>query len=159
KHAQTTALLLALTNAPAHEALWPAGRSAQPAFEASYPARRSEAAEIRGAVADVARAYGADERAQAKIKLGVSEAASNAVLHAYRDGLPVGEIHVLVDHFQSSLCVSVLDRGVGMSPRIDSPGVGLGLSLMATVSESCEIKSPASGGTEVVMRFDLGCDA
>jgi len=46
-----------------------------------------------------------------------------------------------------------------MSPRIDSPGAGLGLTLMATVSESFEVKSPASGGTEVVMRFDLSCDA
>lgn len=137
----------------------PAGRSVEPAFEAWYPARPSEVAEIRGAVADVARAYGADECAQAKIKLGVSEAASNAVLHAYRDGLRVGEIHVLVDRLGSSLCVSVLDRGVGMSPRVDSPGAGLGLSLMATVSESFEIKSPAGGGTEVVMRFDLGCNA
>ncbi len=66
---------------------------------------------------------------------------------------------MLVDRLKSALCVSVLDHGVGMSPRIDSPGAGLGLSLMATVSESCEIKSPAGGGTEVIMRFDLGCDA
>ncbi len=129
-----------------------------PSFEAAYPARPAQVAQIRSEVVDMARRYGADEGTQAKVKLGVSEAASNAVLHAYRDGSPLGEIHVCVEHADSSLRVSVRDCGVGMSPRLDSPGAGLGLSLMATVAESCEISSAVGGGTEVVMHFTVGSD-
>lgn len=127
-------------------------------FEAVYPAQPAHVADIRREVIDAARRCGAVESTVAKIRLGVSEAASNAIVHAYRDGAAVGDIHICVTVTQAHawLCVSVRDWGVGMSPRLDSPGAGLGLSMMATVAESCEIRSPADGGTEIIMRFELG---
>jgi anti-sigma regulatory factor (Ser/Thr protein kinase) len=54
-----------------------------------------------------------------------------------------------------SLTVRVRDQGHGLEPRLDSPGLGLGLPLISQFSAGSEIISPEQGGTEVVMRFDL----
>jgi len=40
-------------------------------------------------------------------------------------------------------------------PRLDSPGLGLGLPLISQISASSEILSPQHGGTEIAMRFVL----
>ena len=58
---------------------------------------------------------GADASTRAKIKLAVSEAATNAVVHAYRDGLPVGDVYVLIHHDDESLDVSVRATASGCS--------------------------------------------
>jgi len=126
------------------------------ALDAVYPAQPTRVAEIRRDVTDVATIFGADETALLQIKLAVSEAATNAILHAYRDGSAAGNVHVLVEHDDDFLDVSICDRGVGMSPRCDSPGMGIGLCLMAHEAYRCEIKSSPDGGTEVVLRFQLG---
>ena len=47
------------------------------------------------------------------------------------------------------------DHGRGMMPRADSPGLGVGLPLMASLSESLELSNRADGGTEVRMAFLL----
>ena len=46
-----------------------------------------------------------------------------------------------------------------MAPRTDSPGMGLGLSLMASESDRFEIRAAEGGGTEVLLRFGLGARA
>jgi anti-sigma regulatory factor (Ser/Thr protein kinase) len=127
----------------------------QAAFDGVYHADPAELAQIRDAVAHVATGCGADGSTLAKIKLAVSEAANNAVVHAYRDGLAAGDVYVLIHHEDEFLDVSVRDDGVGMSPRIDSPGAGLGLPLMASLADGCEIHSLRDGGTEVVLRFQI----
>lgn len=127
----------------------------KPAFDALYHADPAELAQIRDAVVHVATGCGADGSTLAKIKLAVSEAANNAVVHAYRDGLAAGHVYVLIHHEDEFLDVRVRDNGVGMSPRIDSPGAGLGLPLMASLADGCEIYSPHDGGTEVVLRFQI----
>lgn len=126
-----------------------------PALDAVYPARPRRVAQIRRDVNDIASGVGADEATLLQIGLAVSEAATNAVLHAYRGGLAAGDVRVLVAHRDDFLDVSISDDGVGMSPRADSPGMGLGLSLIAHEAHSFEIRTPADGGTEVVLRFAL----
>jgi anti-sigma regulatory factor (Ser/Thr protein kinase) len=106
-------------------------------------------------VNDVAADVGADALALVRINLAVSEAATNAIIHAYRDRENAGDVHVLVQHADDFLDVSICDNGVGMSPRSDSPGMGLGLSLMAHEAQSFEVKRSAAGGTEVLLRFEL----
>lgn len=128
------------------------------ALDASYPAQPSQVAAIRRAVADVARERGAGSSTIVQINLAVSEAATNAVLHAYRDGAAArdGDVRVVVRaHDKSCLDVRVRDRGVGPRPRPDSPGLGLGLGLMAHDADQFEIRALPEGGTEVVLRFDL----
>jgi anti-sigma regulatory factor (Ser/Thr protein kinase) len=51
-------------------------------LDASSPAQPSQVAASRAAVADVARICGAGEMALVQIELAVSEAATNAVMHA-----------------------------------------------------------------------------
>ncbi|MDX6719668.1 MAG: serine/threonine-protein kinase RsbW [Solirubrobacteraceae bacterium] len=124
-------------------------------LDASYPAHPLQVATIRRAVSHVARRCGAGPATLIRLELAVSEAATNAVLHAYRTPGSGGPIHVTAHVDGRFLDVCVRDSGVGMSPRVDSPGLGLGLSLMAHESDSCEIRSAADGGTEVYMRFEL----
>jgi len=130
-------------------------RSPRAVFDAVYRAEPANVAHVRHEVADVASMCGADDATLSKIKLAVSEAASNVVLHAYRDSLAVGDIHVLVERSEDCLKVFVGDDGIGMSPRIDSPGVGLGLSLMANLADRCAINLTRAGGTEIILQFEM----
>ena len=57
------------------------------------------------------------------------------------------------------MCIYVLDEGTGLAPRVDSPGLGLGLGLIAQVADSADVRTPETGGTEVVMRFNVARDA
>jgi serine/threonine-protein kinase RsbW len=128
------------------------------ALDACYPAQPSQIAAIRTAVADVARLFGAGETALLNIELAVSEAATNAVLHAYRDrGIAqAGDVRVVVKPGDEGvLDVHLCDRGIGLSPRADSPGMGLGLGLMAHETQCFEVRTAPDGGTEVVLRFQL----
>lgn len=128
-------------------------------LDASYPARPPQVAAIRRAVSAVAKRAGAAAPTLTRLELAVSEAATNAVLHAYRTPGIGGPIHVTARVDGRFLDVCVRDSGVGMSPRLDSPGLGLGLSLMVHESDCCEIRAGATGGTEVLMRFELGASA
>lgn len=106
-----------------------------------------------------ARAYaaesGADADTLAAVALCVSEAVSNAVVHAYRDSERPGAVEVEVRRPNGYLCLLVRDHGCGLAPRTDSPGLGLGLPLIAESASSLEVRTPGEGGTEVRMRFDL----
>ena len=128
------------------------------ALDASYPAEPSQVPAIRRAVADIARRRGARDAKLVQITLAVSEAASNAVLHAYRNEPAAhdGDVRVVVRACDASMLdVRIRDRGVGPMPRTDSPGLGLGLCLMARETERFEIRAAPGGGTEVVLRFVL----
>ena len=126
-------------------------------LDACYPAHAARVADIRGAVAAVATRCGAGDGLLVRIGLAVSEAATNVVLHAYREaGMAGGLIHVKAAcHEQRFLHVCVRDDGIGMSPRPDSPGLGLGISLMAHEADGLEIRVCDDGGTEVQLRFAL----
>jgi serine/threonine-protein kinase RsbW/stage II sporulation protein AB (anti-sigma F factor) len=63
---------------------------------------------------------------------------------AYRDG---------------TVTISVRDHGIGFLPRTDSPGLGLGLPLMASTADVMDITAPADGGVEVRLAFALRADA
>src|SRR5207302_1107331 len=89
--------------------------------------------------------------------LAVSEAVANVVVHAYRgrdaDAEP-GHVHVTVTIEGDELVVAVADEGVGMTPRMDSPGAGLGLPIIAVLADRVEIQQ-LSGGTRLVLGFRL----
>jgi len=125
-------------------------------LDASYPAQATQVPVIRRAVNGVASACGADKETLTRIGLAVTEAATNVVLHAYRNPRDNERIYVRVHRDGPCLAISVRDNGVGMGPHPDSPGLGLGLALMAHEAERCEICAADGGGTEVLLRFDLG---
>jgi len=119
------------------------------------PARAQSIGGLRHAVVEFARASGASADQLATIALAVSEALSNTVLHAYvgcdEPGVVIVDAHVR----ERSLEVLVRDEGHGMRPRTDSPGLGLGLPLIARLTERLVI-SEATPGTSVRMCFAIG---
>ena len=88
------------------------------------------------------------------VRLAVSEAVTNVILHGYRNG-STGAFTVQIEARGDELHVLVRDDGCGMSPRTDSPGAGLGLPLIASLAGTVSVTTPPEGGTEVRMTFDL----
>lgn len=109
----------------------------------------------RSAVTEFALGVGADPRKINKIALAVSEACANVAVHAYRDSCVPGEMVVTATVVDDDLRVQVTDYGVGMIPRLDSPGIGMGVPLMSQLADGFETKTSAGDGTEVCMRFSL----
>jgi len=65
----------------------------------------------------------------------------------------VGGTDVPAGKYPAVANVVIADEGRGMAPRDDSPGLGLGLPLMATLTTTIEFHAPAAGGTEIWMTF------
>ncbi|MGI8972639.1 MAG: ATP-binding protein [Gaiella sp.] len=113
-------------------------------------------------VASLAHSAGATESTIAALKLAVTEAASNAVRHAYPDGN--GRFAVTAEVDTSLMRVTVTDAGVGFDPptsaelpREPRQG-GMGLPLVAAMSDATEIGSNDSGGTTVTFVKRLSAD-
>jgi anti-sigma regulatory factor (Ser/Thr protein kinase) len=112
----------------------------------------------RRAVAAYCQRLGAARPLTDRVMLSVSEAVTNALVHAYRHvAEPAAERIELEARCQhQALIVIVRDFGCGMAPRLDSPGLGLGLPLIAASTSSVQIDTPPEGGrTEVSMEFAL----
>jgi serine/threonine-protein kinase RsbW len=122
-------------------------------LQESFPVAAETVRTGRRRACDFALEHGASDRQAADVALAVSEALTNAVLHsgaAVPDGL---ELHLTCE--DSELTVAVRDHGRGVRPRLDSPGAGLGLPIIASLARRLEIRRPQDGGTEVRMVFAL----
>jgi serine/threonine-protein kinase RsbW len=122
-------------------------------FAKSYPAVPRGVGVIRRQVVALVRECGLDDARADEVALAVSEAVTNAIVHGYR-GAP-GLIHVSVCRAADELRIAIADDGPGLLPREDSPGLGLGLPIIAHVTQSMEIVS-GGGGTQVRMVFPCG---
>src|SRR5579884_3584838 len=123
-------------------------------FTASYPAVPASVATARNALTSFAHDAGATEEQLQAIRLAASEAITNAVMHAY-DLADRGEVNVSASYIEDELWLLIGDAGHGIRPRTNSPGLGLGLALIAQLADEFQILSRGSGGTELRMRFDL----
>jgi serine/threonine-protein kinase RsbW len=88
------------------------------------------------------------------VALAVSEAVTNVVHHAYV-GRDPGPVRVRVEAGSHEIELLIEDQGSGMVPRPDTPGLGLGLPVIATVSERLDVRDRSGGGTRVCMWFSL----
>jgi serine/threonine-protein kinase RsbW/stage II sporulation protein AB (anti-sigma F factor) len=104
----------------------------------------------RDAVSAFAERVGASAR---DVKLAVSEAVTNAVVHAFR-GRAAGTISVEARMSSGLLLVVVADDGIGMVPNPDSAGLGMGLSLITQLAHDVRFDSGGEGVT-VSMRFEV----
>jgi len=125
-----------------------------PALEARFPAEPVSVSAARAAVARLAAAAGLDEEGVGRVKLAVSEAATNAVLHAYRDTPETGDVAIRAMVAEGELRVVVADDGAGIRPRDDSPGLGLGLGMISALTTRVDFVNPGVG-TEVHMTWRL----
>lgn len=123
--------------------------------EQSWPARPEHVGSARRAASVAARRAGAERRVLDAVRLAVSEAVSNVVVHSYRNRRRHGEFTMAVEWEQDELRVTIRDHGCGMQPRADSPGAGLGLPLIASLADAVSVTEPPDGGTEVCMTFPL----
>src|SRR3954467_6782201 len=98
--------------------------------EHTWPATPDHVKDARTCVAALARRAGAPTATLDGVRLAVSEAVSNAVVHGYRGRAP-GAVTVAAEAEDHELRVTVSDEGCGPAPRADSPGAGLGLPLIA----------------------------
>jgi serine/threonine-protein kinase RsbW len=120
-----------------------------------YEATADAVPAARHAVTAYARRTGVADGRLTDIALAVSEACSNVVVHAYPHRAEPGRMEVTARRPDDVLEVAVSDAGRGMMPRTDSPGLGLGLPLIAEVTESFEVQASQGEGTRLVMRFAL----
>ena len=112
-----------------------------------------EVAGIRRAVLAAAEACGLSDAGCADAALAVSEACANVVSHAYLDAATPGPLYVETYRHGAEFVVVVSDEGTGVAPRASSPGMGLGLALIARLTERLEIGSNGFGGAKVTMAF------
>lgn len=125
------------------------------ALHETLPAIATSVPALRRAVARMAAEAGAGEELLIRLRLAVSEAVTNAVLHAYSDRPEPGPVHVAATVDRGLLEVTVADEGGGMKPRIDSPGIGMGLPIIAQSVETLDVQLLPAGGTELRMTFSL----
>ena len=129
-----------------------------PALACRFPAHADQVARARRAVVAYAREHGAID--PDGIAVAVSEAVTNAVVHAYVDAPAPGDVEVFAWRDpDDGLEVHVSDEGRGMMPRRDSPGIGVGLPLVATLAENFQVEARLGGGTSVCMTFAVRDEA
>lgn len=95
------------------------------------------------------------------IRTAVSEAVTNCVVHAYRDG--VGKIYICAKYDEDGVVtVTVRDKGCGMSDvkkameplyTTDTSGErgGMGFSIMQSFTDKLRVRSCSGYGTTVTM--------
>ncbi len=125
-----------------------------PDMQLALPARAENIAIVRHAFGALGDAYALDEQILSDIRLAVTEACTNVVVHAYPDGKE-GPMEVLATRLGDELRVVVRDEGRGIGPRPDSPGLGLGLPLIASLTENVQLGRDGEERTEVRMMFSL----
>jgi anti-sigma regulatory factor (Ser/Thr protein kinase) len=91
-------------------------------FEARVPGTPLGVRMLRREMAGVAKDCGMDAEGIADVRLAVTEAATNAVMHAYAEA--EGELRVAAAMHDGELTVVIGDSGRGLVERHNSPGVG-----------------------------------
>jgi len=109
----------------------------------------------RRQVAAFAGLAGMPDDAMAELKLAVSEALTNAVMHAYRDRERAGTVLVQALAEADELTIRVRDYGMGIAPRSDAPGLGIGLTMIARLAKVSSVRRCEGGGTEISMSIAL----
>jgi serine/threonine-protein kinase RsbW len=123
-------------------------------LELTLPATADNVIVVRQAIAGLAEALGVGPQRIADLKTVVSEACNNVVLHAYYEGKP-GPLCVIAEPGDDELVLRVADEGHGFRPRPHEgeASLGLGLPLIAALSDTFEISSASGKGSQTTIHF------
>jgi serine/threonine-protein kinase RsbW len=127
-------------------------------FSITLPALAENIFPLRKGIMNFAEAHGAKPAALGDIALAVGEALNNVVLHAYRNTSAPGRMTIDAHFETDSLAVAVIDEGLGFGPRHGSPGLGLGMPIIAQLASTLSVVANgdrAQPGTTVLMGFQL----
>jgi serine/threonine-protein kinase RsbW len=109
----------------------------------------------RLALTAIARVRPLSDETLSDLKLALTEACTNSVRHAYREGRK-GQVEIVYQIEPDRLIVEVTDEGTGFEPS-SRPGGGngglseggLGIAIIRAVADEVEIGAPASGGSRL----------
>jgi serine/threonine-protein kinase RsbW len=131
-----------------------------PDVRLTMPARPEGVAVVRQALTGMADALAFDATVLADMKMAVSEACTNVVVHAYEDSDGLLEVDMQAD--DRGLTIRVRDYGSGIQPHAqrsrEVPALGLGLPLIAALTDAFELHGSSGQGTEVRMTFHYARD-
>ena len=121
------------------------------------PAEPGQVPVARRAVAEFCERYGLPAPLVDDVKLVVTEACSNVVLHAYDRRVVHSPTFELSAHVEDrELRVSVSDSGRGIAAPSPNRGLGLGLRLALQLAGGVHTRDAGDGlGTRLTMRFPL----
>ena len=121
------------------------------------PAEVPQIPVARRAVADFCSTSGMPAQLVDDVKLVVTEAVTNVVLHAYDAGSTAERAFDLRARVEpDALLVSDSDRGRGIGAQSANPGLGLGLRLALQLAGGTQTRDAGTdGGTRLRLRFAL----
>jgi len=125
-----------------------------PDMELALPARATNIAVVRHAFGALGEVFALDEEILSNIRL----CGHRGMHERRRPCLPdehEGLLEVAATLQADKLEVVVRDEGPGIGPRPGSPGLGLGLPLIASLTESVQLGRDEDERTEVRMTFPL----
>jgi serine/threonine-protein kinase RsbW len=125
-----------------------------PALRLVLPARAENVIVVRQAVAGLGESLGMQPQRVDDLKTVVTEACNNVVIHAYDE--EAGPLEVTAVAGDDAVEVVVADEGRGFRPQTDPDGeasLGIGLPLIASLSDSFEIRGGTGEGTRTSVRF------
>ena len=134
----------------------------------SFPSYSSNEGFVRAAVAAFLAQLDPTLEELSDLKTAVSEAVTNCIVHAYRDGIGTIYITAILSE-PRSITIRIRDRGCGipdvaqaMEPLFSTGGeerAGLGFSVMESFTDSLRVRSEVGKGTTVTLRKKLSCRA
>jgi anti-sigma regulatory factor (Ser/Thr protein kinase) len=133
------------------------GLNVPPRLSLVLPATPDGVPRARAAVTDLCDQLGLDDEQADDIRLAVTEACTNCVLHSQGEDDAGDATFVLSAHVAAGeLVIVVRDFGGGLlHAPVGSGGLGLGMQLIEQLAESSQISSRPGGGTRVSMRFSV----
>ena len=125
-----------------------------PRVSLKIPARPQNVAVVRQALNGLADSMRLENGVLTDMKVAVSEACANVVVHAYEGQ---GDLELEIVPAEDELTVVVRDEGRGFRPRVsiaEDASWRLGMPLIASLTDALEVgHGPHGRGTEVRMRF------
>src|SRR3954454_1508012 len=130
------------------------GGTDMPAVSLKIPARPENVAVVRQALSGLADSMRLENAVLTNMKVAVTEACANVVVHAYEDQ---GDLELEIVPRDEELTVVVRDEGKGFRPRVstaEDASWRLGMPLIASLTDTLEVgRGPRGRGTEVRMKF------